>query len=98
MRGLGGKGGRLPDRFFGQWSLGHARRQIFEPGQPLIENLDAGSQGEDSCGQRASTEKRLCRQHRGSDDAQGEQPVHATPPEVAAGLANGAVAKPPYCK
>ena len=73
-------------------------RQILEPGQSLIENLDAGLQGEDSRGQRASTGKRLCRQNRGSDDAQGEQPVHASPPELPAGLADGAFAEPPYCK
>ena len=100
---LGGKGGRLVDRFFGQWRLGywhfgHARPQILQPGQPLIENLDASLQGEDSRGQRASTEKRPCRQNRSSDDAQAEQPVHASPPEVPAGLADGSFAGSLYIK
>jgi hypothetical protein len=71
---LGGKGGRRAGCFFRQSCLGrrglrHDRRKILEQGQPLIENLDAGLQGDDSRGQRASTGKRLCRQNRGSDDA-----------------------------
>src|SRR4029077_17277901 len=100
---LGEKGGRRVDRFFGQWRLGYwhfndARPQTRHPGQPPIENLDASLQGEDSRGQRASTEKRSCRQNRSSDDAQAEQPVHASPPEVPAGLADGSFAGSLYIK